>query len=371
MELAMTKRVFEIAKELGIDPKAIVKKCQAEGIPESVIKNHMSTVSLGLEATIREWFTAGGDETAVETSETVASGSMRADVKRRRAKPAQRSKSDVDTLLKDLDVHSLAEQSRIALAARGVRRVAFMLGILPLASVGHAHSADELVSLVERAAAGEDFSIDPRLLAEVERQAVNLDQQSQDSDSGEECKGYVAYSILRLLQLVVQDREHPSTSCDEIFRYALRAAWWYQVLLERATSTTVNIDKQERAVALLASHIRGDFELLRAAKRDADERGVDLGLSSRVPPEFFGPLWRDGEPPGWKSLTVRAESGPPKKIFLQVSVPEGVPPEEAEARLVQLITAMSELHTAHGGSGLTISDRRAWESSIQPAEVPA
>ena len=71
----MAKRVFEIAKDLGIKSKAVVEKCHAEGIPADVIKNHMSTVSAGLEATIREWFAGGEEEgsehTAVETSEKV------------------------------------------------------------------------------------------------------------------------------------------------------------------------------------------------------------------------------------------------------------------------------------------------------------
>src|SRR5690606_27332961 len=65
------RRVFNIAKDLGIDAKAIVAKCHAEGIPETVIKNHMSTVSAGLEATIREWFSGGAQSTAVETAEKV------------------------------------------------------------------------------------------------------------------------------------------------------------------------------------------------------------------------------------------------------------------------------------------------------------
>ncbi len=52
--------------------KAVVEKCHAEGIPADVIKNHMSTVSAGLEATIREWFASEeGDHTAVETTEKV------------------------------------------------------------------------------------------------------------------------------------------------------------------------------------------------------------------------------------------------------------------------------------------------------------
>ena len=48
------KRVFELAKELGVKSKAIVEKCQDEGVPG--ITNHMSTVKTGLEMTIREWF---------------------------------------------------------------------------------------------------------------------------------------------------------------------------------------------------------------------------------------------------------------------------------------------------------------------------
>ncbi len=50
----MAKRIFEIAKELDIPSKAILDKCRAEGIPN--MNNHMSAVSAGLEATIREWF---------------------------------------------------------------------------------------------------------------------------------------------------------------------------------------------------------------------------------------------------------------------------------------------------------------------------
>ncbi|MCL4220402.1 MAG: translation initiation factor IF-2 [Phycisphaerales bacterium] len=74
----MAKRVFEIAKELGIKSKAIVDKCRAEGIPEDVIKNHMSTVSAGLEATVHDWFRAGdAGGTAVETAEKVDIDSVR------------------------------------------------------------------------------------------------------------------------------------------------------------------------------------------------------------------------------------------------------------------------------------------------------
>ena len=64
----MAKRISDIAKELGIASKAIVEKCLAEGIASDKVKGHMSTVSAGLEASIREWFSQeGGAHTAVET----------------------------------------------------------------------------------------------------------------------------------------------------------------------------------------------------------------------------------------------------------------------------------------------------------------
>ncbi len=63
-----TIRVHNLAKELNVKSTAIVDKCQAEGLP---IKNHMSTVSVGLEATIREWFSAGAHTTTVELTEKV------------------------------------------------------------------------------------------------------------------------------------------------------------------------------------------------------------------------------------------------------------------------------------------------------------
>ncbi len=57
-----------MAKELGVKSPAIVKKCQDEGLD---VKNHMSTISAGLAATIREWFSEGEHITSIETAEKV------------------------------------------------------------------------------------------------------------------------------------------------------------------------------------------------------------------------------------------------------------------------------------------------------------
>jgi len=82
----LARRVFEVAKELGVKSKAVVEKCRAEGVPEDVIRNHMSTVSIGLEASIRDWFSEAGDSaTAVETAAKVDVEKVRAKAKARRA----------------------------------------------------------------------------------------------------------------------------------------------------------------------------------------------------------------------------------------------------------------------------------------------
>jgi translation initiation factor IF-2 len=63
-----TTRVYILARELGVKSSAIVKKCQDEGLN---VQNHMATISAGLAATIREWFSEGENVTTIETAEKV------------------------------------------------------------------------------------------------------------------------------------------------------------------------------------------------------------------------------------------------------------------------------------------------------------
>ncbi len=71
--MAKTLRIHNLAKELGVQSKVIVAKCQDEGVPD--ITNHMSVVKLGLAATIRQWFAFEEDDhssdTAVETTHNI------------------------------------------------------------------------------------------------------------------------------------------------------------------------------------------------------------------------------------------------------------------------------------------------------------
>ena len=85
-----TTRVYILAKELGVKSAAIVKKCQDEGLD---IKNHMSVISAGLTATIREWFSEGENITTIETSEKVNLDKVRIKKKVKRKPPAKKTKA--------------------------------------------------------------------------------------------------------------------------------------------------------------------------------------------------------------------------------------------------------------------------------------
>lgn len=76
-------RVYILAKELGVKSIAIVSKCQEEGLD---VKNHMSTISSGLAATIREWFSEGEDVSIDRIS-------MKVDLEKVHVKPMRKKKA--------------------------------------------------------------------------------------------------------------------------------------------------------------------------------------------------------------------------------------------------------------------------------------
>jgi len=83
-------RVYILAKELGVKSTAIVKKCQDEGLD---VKNHMSAISAGLAATIREWFSEGENVTTIEMADKVDLKKVRLKKKPKRKRPAKKARS--------------------------------------------------------------------------------------------------------------------------------------------------------------------------------------------------------------------------------------------------------------------------------------
>ena len=85
-------RVHLLATELNVKSKAIIDKCKAEGLEN--ITNHMSTISAGLAATIREWFSDGDDHsTAVESAEKVDLEKVRVKRTRKKTEAAPKEES--------------------------------------------------------------------------------------------------------------------------------------------------------------------------------------------------------------------------------------------------------------------------------------
>ena len=56
--MGKSRRVFELAKELGVTSRDVIEKCKAEGVPN--VTNHMSKLTASLQETIRAWFPESG-----------------------------------------------------------------------------------------------------------------------------------------------------------------------------------------------------------------------------------------------------------------------------------------------------------------------
>ena len=83
-------RVYILARELGVKSSAIVKKCQDENLD---VKNHMSSISAGVAATIREWFSEGDNITTIEMAEKVDLKNVRIKKKPKRKPPTKKAKA--------------------------------------------------------------------------------------------------------------------------------------------------------------------------------------------------------------------------------------------------------------------------------------
>ncbi len=116
----MATRIFELARELGVTSKVILEKCNAEGLN---LKNHMAVLSVGLEATIREWFTEGLVSTAVETTAHVDLDKARAEAKKHRrrdegaeggAPAAEPVEAPAETVVEALEAPAVEEAPVVA-----------------------------------------------------------------------------------------------------------------------------------------------------------------------------------------------------------------------------------------------------------------
>ena len=106
-----TTRVYILAKELGVKSPAIVQKCHDEGLD---VKNHMSTISAGLAATIREWFSEGENVTTIETTDKVDLKKARVRKKVKRKRVPKPTKEKVEEKVEEPAALEVSESSDAA-----------------------------------------------------------------------------------------------------------------------------------------------------------------------------------------------------------------------------------------------------------------
>jgi hypothetical protein len=108
--------------------------------------------------------------------------------------------------------------------------------------------------------------------------------------------------------------------------------------------------------------VERDWALLKAVAETFRPSGA-----AAFPPEFFGPLWPDGEPPGWPSSSeVPADD---EQLVVDIEIPEGATDEEVKAASEELALKLDALHRAYGGGGLKVDSLEALEPAGVPAEV--
>ena len=106
-------RVNLLAKELGVESKAILAKCREEGLAEKV-PNHMSVLSLGLAETVREWFSGGGGGGGGTAVETAAPVEVAVKPRRSRAKVHKEIEQDEFPTREEPEIHEAPPERVVA-----------------------------------------------------------------------------------------------------------------------------------------------------------------------------------------------------------------------------------------------------------------
>ena len=113
----MGQRVFQIAKELGIDTKYIVRKLIREELPPPPTERdkdgrqkpwtHLSAVSVGLKEMIRQWHAAGELVVAGSVAESEAEKASR----KSRSRSGRRPAADLDSSFSEVDLSSAPDNA--------------------------------------------------------------------------------------------------------------------------------------------------------------------------------------------------------------------------------------------------------------------
>lgn len=245
------------------------------------------------------------------------------------------------------EIAQLPRWAQVAFAARCARRV------LPLFKAGCPDASEKHVSAVERAV---DIASQAASQAHVASQTAAWDAAMVASQAQAIAASQAQAKAAAMVAVLAATASASQAASQALPQAVARAASQAHV----ATLTA----------AASGSWIREDFDLLAQTARA--EQWTD---NTPVPPEFFGPLWPDGPPPGWPTekdgaakiseLSVRPDTSrisPQIEVYFQA---DELTPEEIELFLEYLDAVYHE----KAGGRLMVVEPRAMEP--EEAEVPA
>lgn len=250
-------------------------------------------------------------------------------------KPASKNTKRSEELKKipsEEDIVKLPCWARVAFAARCARRVQpIFAASWPQAPEKHVDTIENAISYAERSAAAANAS--EHFIYTV----VNVASDAYKAKSY--AAMFVADAAVNACSYAKEQGPYTGTMLTFTFSVASQAAG-------AAAKYGVNIHES----------IRRDFERLR-------ESAMSQGWTKEtpVPPDFFGPLWPEGEPPGWPGV-------PPEEKFVERG-PMSIYFDRAEFtnnQIAEMISKLSELYRSVGGDGLVIKGTALLVPELEP-----
>jgi hypothetical protein len=236
------------------------------------------------------------------------------------------------------EITQLPRWARVAFAARSARRV------LPLFRHSWPKSQKDYISLVFRAVEFAEQSataatVDSRIARDIAKDAVVAAVSAQATPKA----NAVARAAARAAD-VAADADPVAYSYSD----GGRASEAVTAASEAIGSTAEN-------------PFRHDFDHL--ASLSKWNHWTD---DTPVPPEVFGPLWPEGPPKDWPTITDIPQH---KKLSLTFYSRERAVGQITEDDVVNLFNALNRYHIARGGVPLTYEDLRSLLPALVPAEV--
>ena len=259
-------------------------------------------------------------------------------------------------------LQGLPRRAVVAFAVRCARRVQplFVAG-WPDVSLKHRQAVDNAINLVEKYAHG--YNIKTNYFSDVGKAAYEAAIAADDVAAY--TAAVVAYATAAAAYAAIDDED---------------AAY------EAAAAAYAAADNKDPVARRAELAVQDDLQYLLDYIR---RNGWTAQSKVKIPPDFFGPMWPDGEPQGWPKAAIKQESIPTATEASQESLelsetnppepeddfafddtdllPEPPPleiyldPGQASKQTLQnVLERLSDLHRAHGGLGLEFERDGLW-----------